>query len=151
MHRHHNPNLQLLEIAVAQLGPLTDELVLVGGCATGLLVTDSAAPPARVTQDVDVTTEVGSISHYHCLLASLRQRGFKEDIIAVLDGRPEVVSEIQQAEPRLRTVLTDRFMQLLSDASFEQAVPGHLLGDAASQARAPLILERMRQIAETNR
>ena len=34
-----NPNLAILEMAVQALGELTDSLVFVGGCATGLLVT----------------------------------------------------------------------------------------------------------------
>ena len=34
-----NPNLVILEMAVQALGDLTDSLVFVGGCATGLLVT----------------------------------------------------------------------------------------------------------------
>jgi hypothetical protein len=40
MHREGNPNLQILEIAVAHLGPLADDMVFLGGCATGLLLTD---------------------------------------------------------------------------------------------------------------
>lgn len=32
-----NPNLAILEMAVQALGELTDSLVFVGGCATGLL------------------------------------------------------------------------------------------------------------------
>ena len=38
----YNPNLEILETAVKLLGPLADEVVFLGGCATGLLVTDSA-------------------------------------------------------------------------------------------------------------
>lgn len=34
-----NPNLTITEMAVQALGDLTDSLVFVGGCATGLLVT----------------------------------------------------------------------------------------------------------------
>jgi len=35
-----SPNLELLEIAAERLRPLLPEIVFVGGCATGLLVTD---------------------------------------------------------------------------------------------------------------
>jgi len=38
MPRRRNPNVELLEAAVGQLGPLADELVFLGGCATGLLL-----------------------------------------------------------------------------------------------------------------
>lgn len=48
-----NPNVQILELAVGQLGQISDRLVFLGGCATGLLLTDPAAPRIRVTRDVD--------------------------------------------------------------------------------------------------
>jgi len=38
-----NPNVAILELAVRALGELTDSLVFVGGCATGLLVTKTRA------------------------------------------------------------------------------------------------------------
>lgn len=48
-----DPNLAILEMAVQALGELTDSLVLVAGCATGLLVTKHAptrfAPPRTWT------------------------------------------------------------------------------------------------------
>lgn len=79
MHRERNPNLQILEMAIEHLGPLADDMVFLGGCATGLLLTDDAAPPLRVTQDVDVITEVASLGDYQRLSGQLRKRGFKED------------------------------------------------------------------------
>lgn len=39
-----NPNLEILMLAVDQLAELADTMVFLGGCATGLLITDSAAP-----------------------------------------------------------------------------------------------------------
>ena len=36
----NDPNLNLLEAAVRLLEPLLDELVFVGGCMTGLLISD---------------------------------------------------------------------------------------------------------------
>jgi hypothetical protein len=79
MHREQNPNLLILEMVVKRLGPLADDMVFLGGCATGLLLTDVAAPPIRATQDVDVITEVPSLGDYHRLSELLRERGFKED------------------------------------------------------------------------
>jgi hypothetical protein len=49
-------------VAVKLLDELADRLVFVGGCATGLLLTDIAAPPIRATQDVDVITEVTTMA-----------------------------------------------------------------------------------------
>lgn len=56
-----NPNIQILEIAAERLKTLTEEMVFVGGCATGLLLTDPAASSVRATIDVDVLVEVGDI------------------------------------------------------------------------------------------
>jgi hypothetical protein len=49
-----DPNLSKIELIAAALGPLRDQLVFVGGCAVGLLITDTAAAPVRVTFDVDL-------------------------------------------------------------------------------------------------
>jgi hypothetical protein len=77
MHKEQNPNLQILEMAVEHLGPRSDDMVFLGGCAMGLLLTDIAAPPIRVTQDVDVITEVASLGAYQRLSGQLRKRGFQ--------------------------------------------------------------------------
>jgi len=79
MHKERNPNLQTLEFAVARLAALADEMVFLGGCAAGLLLTDQGALPIRVTRDVDVITDVGSVHEYHLLSKKLRERGFRED------------------------------------------------------------------------
>ena len=54
MSRQQNPNLEIMQLAVEQLGELVNEMVFLGGCATGLLITDPAAPSIRVTRDVDL-------------------------------------------------------------------------------------------------
>ena len=65
MQRQNNPNLMILELAVNALGALANDMVFIGGCATGLLITDLAAPVIRATKDVDVITEVASLMEYH--------------------------------------------------------------------------------------
>lgn len=55
-------NYQLLISAARLLQPLLDELVFVGGCVTGLLITDEAVPAARPTLDVDAIVEITSCS-----------------------------------------------------------------------------------------
>lgn len=73
-----NPNLALL-IAIAQaMGPLCEQVVFVGGCATGLLVDDVDLMDVRPTEDVDAIVEVASLSAYHRLAEQLMQRGFKQ-------------------------------------------------------------------------
>lgn len=79
MRRFINPNIEILEIAVSKLDDLVERLVFLGGCATGLLITDKAAPPIRSTHDVDVITEVATLAEYYHLADQLRQHGFLED------------------------------------------------------------------------
>ncbi len=74
-----NPNLEILILTIDQLGRLTDEMVFVGGCAIGLLITDTAAPPIRVTRDVDAIVQVATHADYYQLSKKLRKQGFTED------------------------------------------------------------------------
>ena len=74
-----NPNIQTLEAATVRLGTMTKKMVFVGGCATGLLLTDAAATPVKATLDVDVIVEVATLARYHWLSDQLRQLGFVED------------------------------------------------------------------------
>jgi hypothetical protein len=67
-----NPNLNLLEAAVRLLKPLLDDLVFVGGCATGLLITNPAAEGVRPTNDVDAIVGVASYAEYVTLSERLR-------------------------------------------------------------------------------
>ncbi len=233
MARAANPNIEIMELAVARLGVLADEMVFLGGCATGLLITDPLAPPFRATNDVDVICEVASLLDYQRLSKRLRALGLREDqspdaplcrwraqdlvldvmptspeilgfgnswyrpafaaaeraalpsgstirmvsapyflvtklaafdgrgqgdytashdledIVAVLDGRPEVVDEIRQCESTLREHLQNCLAALLRESRFVEALPGHMPGDAASQARVPIIIKRLKAIAAT--
>lgn len=74
-----NPNLPMLESVVATLGPLCRRFVFVGGCVTGLLITEAATPPVRTTPDVDVIAEVVSLGEYHTLERQLQQAGLRHD------------------------------------------------------------------------
>lgn len=226
-----NPNLEILMLAVEQLGELADEMVFLGGCATGLLITDSAAPPIRVTKDVDAIIQVVSLAQYHRISEKLREKGFQEDmsdgapicrwisnnvildvmptdskilgfsnrwyvsatrnavhiqlpsgksikmvsapyflitkleafdgrgagdylmshdiedIIALLDGRAEIIGEIRKADTRLASELAKRFSELLQSNQFIEAISGHMPTDTTSQARVPMILETIKKIA----
>lgn len=226
-----DPNLPLLESVAHALGPLCDRFVFVGGCATGLLVTDPAASPVRTTRDVDVVVEVASLAGYHALERQLQEAGFRhdrgtdapicrwivggclldvmptdehvlgfgnrwyqvavrtaesvrlpsgrsiqliapavflatkleafhgrgggdflashdlEDIAVVVDGRPELVNEVPTCEVVLRTYLAEEIGTLLRNPAFLEALSCHLPGDEASQARLPIIRERLRLIS----
>lgn len=60
-----DPNLERVEIVAAVLGPLREQLVFVGGCAAGLLISDPAATPIRATFDVDLVVHVTVLTEYH--------------------------------------------------------------------------------------
>jgi predicted nucleotidyltransferase len=69
-----------------------------------------------------------------------------EDIISVVDGRPELTQEIEQADSELGRYIAAEFKTLIEDSDFLMALPGHLPGDAASQARVSELIRRMRAI-----
>lgn len=51
----YDPNIALLKIVAEHLGDaLRRELVFVGGAVAGLLITDTALPSIRPTDDVDM-------------------------------------------------------------------------------------------------
>ena len=74
-----------------------------------------------------------------------------EDIITVVDGRQELAQEIDQADGELRRYIAAEINTLLEDHNFLMALPGHLPGDAASQARLPELIRRMRAIGNTDK
>lgn len=62
------------------LGPLRDELVLVGGCAAGLLMTDPGTAP--VIYDVDLLVEVAALIRYHQMEVEFAKPGFQRNMTA---------------------------------------------------------------------
>lgn len=70
-----------------------------------------------------------------------------EDIVAVIDGRAELRDEIAEATPQLQRFIAEHFAVWLSNGDFLDALAGHLLPDAASQNRLPLLVNRMEAIA----
>jgi hypothetical protein len=225
---YSNPNLAQLIAAATRLSPLLDQIAFVGGCVTGLLLTDPAAAPVRPTLDVDAITAISSYTELTLLESRLRDLGFHqphaegapicrwkngallldlmptdssilgftnrwyppafahaqkleigeyeirvitapyflatkleafhgrgkndfsshdlEDIVTVVDGRPELVDEVHLAPEDLQKYLSDEFGSLVSNHDFLDALPGHLMLDAASQQRAGLVLERMKRL-----
>jgi len=79
MNERANQNLEQLVAVAAILEPLLSRLVLVGGCATSLLVTDPGAPDARPTTDVDMIVDVLTITDYQKLEQEVRDLGFQPD------------------------------------------------------------------------
>lgn len=225
-----DPNVVLIELVVKRLGPLCERFVFLGGSATGLLITDDARPPVRATTDVDLITELASLTNYYELQDELKQLGFREDsssgvtcrwrlgevlvdvmptrevglgfenrwyplaaqnatsfrlpsgvdirlvspplfiatkleafygrgngdygashdmedIVTVVDGRPELGGEIAQCDSDLREYIVDEVDALLGDERFIESLSWHFHGDEASQARVPGLIRRLRAIA----
>lgn len=231
MNRAVEANLAMIRHVAARLGNLRDRVVFLGGAATALLITDSAAPDVRVTVDVDVIVEIASRGDYYKLADSLRLAGFfedvsegapvcrwlvdgiavdvmptdeeilgfsnrwykdalqhasvllvaddiairlvtapyflatkldafhnrgaddyyashdMEDIITLIDGRPEVVEEVETTSNDLKEFLSSEFAAFLKSRAFLDALPGHLLPDPASQLRIPLLMDRIKAVA----
>lgn len=66
-----------------------------------------------------------------------------EDLISVVDGRPSLLTEVKTALPDLRCYIADEIGALLNNREFIEALPGHLPGDDASQARVPTLLRTL--------
>ena len=219
----------MLRLAADKLKPLLNDIALIGGCATGLLITDRAAAPARSTGDVDIIVAISNYANFTELEQRLRSLGFREypeekvicrwradelivdvmptdtkilgfgnrwyaaalnnaqpvdignatvrvvtapyflatkleafhgrgagdylasrdieDIVSLIDGRPELIEEIRVADLELSAYLKEEFTSLLRDGEFLDAIAGHLMPDNASQDRRELILDRIRSLA----
>ncbi len=74
-----------------------------------------------------------------------------EDIVAVLDGRRQIVEEVARANAPLRRFLGEAFGSFLQHPRFVEAVSGHLPPDPSSQARATIVLERIRELVRQGR
>lgn len=226
-----DPNVITVELVAEALEELLPELVLVGGCAVGLLITDKARPPVRATIDVDMVVELASLGEYYALGPRLRACGFYEqpnaeymgrwakgplivdvmptredilghsvntwyapavkdadkvslpsgriiqvasapmfiatkleafngrgnsdylashdleDIINVVDGREELVREVLSSSQDVQEFINEEFMALIVSPNFIDSIPGHLHGDEASQARLPILMDRLRTLA----
>jgi predicted nucleotidyltransferase len=77
-----DPNLERIEVIAAALGPLREQLVFVGGCAAGLLISDPAVTPIRATFDVDLVVHATVLSAYQKFEEEFARLGFKRDMVA---------------------------------------------------------------------
>ncbi len=225
-----DPNIRLLKEAAKLLRPLLRELVFIGGCTTGLLISDEGAGDVRPTVDVDAIAEITSYADYTILSERLRALGFTEDasvgaptcrwlngetkldvmplneailgftnrwyesahrsaqdyeletdlhirvvtppyfcatkieafrgrgngdyrssdledLVTIVDGRSELLNELQAAPDDVRSYIAEAIGQMLRTDKFIDALPGFLLGDAASQSRIGIVLQRLTDIS----
>ncbi len=77
----HDPNVQMLEVVAAKLGPgMLSRLVFVGGSIAGLLITDPLLPAIRPTDDIDLVVQVAGRPGFYALEDELRDLGFVNDV-----------------------------------------------------------------------
>jgi hypothetical protein len=69
-----------------------------------------------------------------------------EDLIAIVDGRAELMAEIQATASDVRLYLGKEIKKLISIREFNDALPGYLPPDAASQDRVGTIISRLEEI-----
>jgi hypothetical protein len=70
-----------------------------------------------------------------------------EDIMTVLDRRPELLEECAHMPADLQSYLSEEFTSMLSDIDFSTTLAGHLPGDGASQARLGKLRETIKSMA----
>ena len=70
-----------------------------------------------------------------------------EDIVSVLDGRPEIVDEVKAAHPEVRDYLSEAFARLLEKRAFIDALTAHTYDDELGSGRRPILDARLQGIA----
>lgn len=70
-----------------------------------------------------------------------------EDIITLVDARPEIAYECCHCDRALRTYLSKELMALVSNQNFLAALPGHLNYPGIIQSRSKTVLKRFKAIA----
>ena len=107
----------------------------------------AAALPHAVKQDLPSGTTIRVASPPYLLamkLEAFRGRGKGdfiasrdfEDIVTLLDRRPELIAELRSADAELRGFVAGEMQRLLGKAGFPDGVAAALPPDAASQGRA---------------
>jgi len=72
-----------------------------------------------------------------------------EDVIAVVDGRSEIVGDLAGASAELQAYVAARLGRILARSDVSVLVAAHLMPEQASQARLPIVLDRIRRIIAT--
>lgn len=72
-----------------------------------------------------------------------------EDVITVIDGRPEIVGDVAAAPAELRSAIAARLEALLALPEAEDVIAAQLLPDTMSQDRLPLVIDRIRSLIDT--
>ncbi len=70
-----------------------------------------------------------------------------EDLVMVLDGRPQLLAEIERADSHVRQFVASEIHDLMGHRRFTDGLAAFLDPDRASQARRPLLERRLNAIA----
>ena len=70
-----------------------------------------------------------------------------EDIITIVNGRPEVVAEVDSSEVDVKTFLREEFEDLILDNRFVEQMERFFESDEASQGRVPTVLARLSELS----
>ena len=126
-----NPNLEILQIAVRQLGILVDELVFVGGCTTGLFITDEGAAEVRTTDDVDTIIEATSYVQYLKFSERLESIGFsidtREDAPLCRWVKEETVLDVMPLDEKTLGFTNTWYRPAVDAAKQHEILPGVLI------------------------
>jgi hypothetical protein len=74
-----------------------------------------------------------------------------EDIINVLDGRPELLEEVENAPAELRAYLRARFTELLTAPGFLDVLPGMIFPDESLGERTKVVAEKIQLLARRHK
>jgi len=117
-----------------------------------------AAIPHAIARQLPFGAAIRAVSPPYLLatkLEAFKGRGNRDflgsrdfgDIIAIVDGREELVDEVGQAPADVRDYIASELSDLLEDPRFADGLFGALRADAASQARADaIIVPRLRAL-----
>ena len=70
-----------------------------------------------------------------------------EDIISLVDGRPELKGELATAAETLKFYVADQLRTLLSTPGIEEALEGHLGASLNAQERVAILIGRLRALS----
>lgn len=73
-----------------------------------------------------------------------------EDIVLLIDGRPELAEEMKTSPKPLQTYVSATLGELLSKAELEEAVEGHLAALGDSFSRAGIVIGRIKEFVRLN-
>lgn len=70
-----------------------------------------------------------------------------EDVVSVIDGRVNIEQDVRESPDDVRRFIASELRRFLMTPAFEEALPGHLGGDVASQARWVRVRDRLVNIS----